>query len=286
MFKLPRFQALFGGVALAVPALSFAFGLGGLVTHGAEVVHQVAAARHLTGVASVHASPALPAATGNFGGCPDLFVNGVTPVLRDAGKLRARALCFDGFAVLHSGLTKTPVYVAEVLNRQRIADARDEVRTDVFFPDARLPGADRATLEDYRGSGFDRGHMAPAGDMTDPRSMAQSFSLANMVPQAPENNRKAWASIEKSTRKYVTRAAGNVYVITGPVFSGQVSSIGPGRVWVPSHLFKLVYDASSNRAWAHWLENTDAARVGPPISYAELVRRTGVEWLPGVRLAD
>ena len=47
--------------------------------------------------------------------------------------------------------------------------------------------------------------------------MAQSFSLANIVPQAPMNNRKAWAGIERATRKYVMRAAGDVFVITGSV---------------------------------------------------------------------
>ncbi len=123
--------------------------------------------------------------------------------------------------------------------------------------------------------------MAPAGDMATPESMAQSFSLANMVPQYPINNRKAWASIEKATRKYVMRAAGDVYVITGPVFDGTPPTIGPDHVWVPQHLFKLVYDPSTNRIWAHWLDNTDDARVGKPISYEELVRRTGIEFLPG-----
>ncbi|MDO9218224.1 MAG: DNA/RNA non-specific endonuclease, partial [Lacisediminimonas sp.] len=148
-----------------------------------------------------------------------------------------------------------------------------------FFQDARLPFADRATLEDYRGSGYDRGHMAPAGDMANAAMMSQSFSLANIVPQAPINNRRAWASIEKATRKYVMRAAGPVFAITGPVYMSGSQSIGPGRVAVPSHLFKLVYDPATKRAWAHWLENSDTAKVAKPISYAELVERTGIKFL-------
>ncbi|MGT2489950.1 DNA/RNA non-specific endonuclease [Cupriavidus basilensis] len=60
--------------------------------------------------------------------------------------------------------------------------------------------------------------------------MAQSFTLANVVPQySRQNNRKAWASIEKATRKYAMRAAGDVYVITGPVFDGNVRTIGSGK---------------------------------------------------------
>ncbi|CAG2160641.1 hypothetical protein LMG26411_07639 [Cupriavidus numazuensis] len=118
-------------------------------------------------------------------------------------------------------------------------------------------------------------------------AMAQSFSLANMVPQAPQNNRKSWAGIEKATRKYVQRARGNVYVITGPVFgSAAPTTIGQDQVWVPQYLFKLVYDSTTHRAWAHWIENSDSARAGQPITYRELVKRTGVEFLPGVPLAE
>ncbi len=69
-----------------------------------------------------------------------------------------------------------------------------------------------------------------------------------MVPQNPINSQKAWANIEKVTRKYVMCAAGDVFVITGPVFDGIPPTIGANRVWVPQHLFKLVYDSSTNRA--------------------------------------
>ena len=92
-----------------------------------------------------------------------------------------RALCYDAFAILYSGESKTAVYVAQKLNRALVLDA-DEKRTDRFFADARLPEAERATLKDYRGSHFDKGHLAPAGQMPTPAAMAQSFSLANMVP--------------------------------------------------------------------------------------------------------
>jgi endonuclease G len=169
------------------------------------------------------------------------------------------------------------------LNKAALLDARENERTNQFFADARLPDDERAELEDYQGSGFDRGHMAPAGDMATDESMAQSFSLANMVPQYPINNRRTWASIEKATRKYVMRAAGDVFVITGPVFDGTPPTIGLDEVWVPQHLFKLIYDPATNRAWAHWLDNNNDARVGKPISYEELVKRTGIQFLPDLK---
>ena len=221
------------------------------------------------------------AADAGFGSCPQFFP-GKPPLVSEESRLAVRELCFDAFAVLYSGVSKTPVFAVERLTRDQLADARDERRTGRFFADARLRSKERATLDDYRGSGFDRGHMAPAADMQTAQAMAQSFSLANMVPQSPENNRGAWAkSVEKATRKYVQRTGGPVYVFTGPVFPIEPQTIGPGHVWVPQYLYKLVYDSKANRAWAHWIENSDHARGAKPISYRELVSRTGIEFLPG-----
>lgn len=220
------------------------------------------------------------AAQDDFKLCREVFANGNPPVIRHQESLQPRALCFSAFAVLHSGKSHTPIYVAERLNSALLQEAKGNQRTNKFFADARLPRAERAELDDYRGSGFDRGHMAPAGDMAGDEAMAQSFSLANMVPQYAINNRKAWAGIEKATRKYVMRASGNVYVITGPVFDGTPPTIGANHVWVPQHLFKLVYDPSTHKSWVNWLDNTDEAKAGKPISYQELVRRTGIEFIP------
>lgn len=230
---------------------------------------------------------ALPAHAG-FDACPRFFVNGAAPKMPSTAPARQRELCFDAFAVLYSGQSKTPVYVVERLSKSQLADAAGEERGNNFYEEARLPSAERARLVDFKARAgdelrFDRGHMAPAADMPTAAAMAQSFSLSNMVPQAPRNNRGPWAkSVEKATRKYVQRAAGDVYVFTGPVFDAPLQTLGPDKVWIPRYLYKLVYDPSANKAWAHWLENTDEARAGRPISYEELVRRTGIEFLKGI----
>jgi endonuclease G len=226
-------------------------------------------------------------AAADFADCPQFFANKKPPIV--APHPMQRALCYDAFAILHSGESKTAVYVAQKLNRASVEDA-DEKRKDKFFADARLRSAERANLSDYKGSGWSRGHMAPAGDMPTVQAMAQSFSLANMVPQAQKHNGGAWAkSVEAATRKYAGRAAGDVYVITGPAYSPSIresEGIGAGQVRVPKYLFKLVYDQDTNRAWAHWHLNDDATRGSRPISYGELVRRTGIEFLPGISPRD
>lgn len=223
----------------------------------------------------------------SFSACRHFFASGIPPAV--APRPTHRALCYDAFAILHSGESKTAVFVAQKLNRSSVLDA-DEERTDKFFADARLPSAERATLPDYVGSGLDKGHLAPAGDMPTAQAMAQSFSLANMVPQALSHNRGTWKySVEIPTRKYAGRASGDVYVITGPVYSpsiDQSASIGAGHVRVPKYLFKLVYDEDQNRAWAHWHLNDNSTRASKLISYGELVKRTGIEFLPGLHLSE
>lgn len=226
------------------------------------------------------ASPSLP----SFQACPQFFAGAASPRVNKSFQIPPRALCYQSFAVLYSGESKTPIFVAEKLNRAQLEDAKDEKRTNRFFADARLRKAERAELEDYKGSGFDRGHMAPAGNMPTAEAMAQSFSLANMVPQAPKNNQRSWKGIEQATRKYVMRAKGDVYVITGPVFEGTPKTIGPGKVWVPKYLYKLVYDETTGRAWAHWIENTNEAKASRPITYEELVRRTNIQFLPRAKV--
>jgi len=213
-----------------------------------------------------------------FENCPQFFVPGYLPKVPSAPGLRE--LCFTAFAILHSGQTKTPVFVVQRLNRDILQRAQKVERSNRFYEEARLPSKERAKLSDYKGSGYSRGHMAPAADMDSPQAMAQSFSLANMVPQDQQNNSGVWARIEQDTRKYIQRAQGDVYVFTGPVFDDNPKVIGAGKVAVPAYLFKLVYDPQAGKAWAYWQGNHKQSKVDTPISYAEFVRRTGLHLLP------
>ena len=191
------------------------------------------------------------------------------------------ALCSDAFAVLYSGLTKTPLLVIEKLNRLRLQQAAGLTRTDQFYVDTRVPPAWRAQLEDYQGSGLDRGHLAAAANQPTPQAMAQSFALSNMVPQDPSHNRKVWAKLEADTRKYVLRAGGNVYVYSGVLHESQPKTVGASAVWIPSHLFKLVYDEAQQRAWAYVLPNKADVQITPPMDYASFVQRTHWALLEG-----
>ena len=88
---------------------------------------------------------------------------------------------------------------------------------------------------------YDRGHMAPNADMPNKAAQFDSFSLANMVPQAPKNNQQVWRELEEATRALVTKQKLDVFVVTGPVFQGKkLKTIGQGVI-VPSAVYKAVY---------------------------------------------
>lgn len=194
--------------------------------------------------------------------------------------MKPLALCSDNFAVLYSQTSKTPLVVVERLNAAQLKDAKGEERTNQFYADPRIPKGARAELSDYRGQhpAVDRGHQSPAADAPNANAMAQSFALSNMVPQDPTNNRKIWSKVEADVRKFAVRAGGDVFVFTGPLFDAGYSTIGDNKVWVPTRLFKLVYDTSSKRAWAYVLPNAET-RVQKPMDYDTFVKSTGLKLL-------
>jgi endonuclease G len=216
--------------------------------------------------------------------CNDHFVDGQAPRITNPKLDKAtEELCFNVFSVLHSGITRTPLWSAEHLQAENLAAAQELSRENSFHSESRLPPNQRAELSDYARSGFDRGHMAPNGDMPDRDSQRDSFSLANIVPQDGENNRNLWAGIEGAVRKMAKRE-GDLYVVTGPAFLGSdLKKVG--NVLVPTHLYKLVYSPRQRAGAAWFVENTPDAKANV-IPIPELERIIGINLLPALSDAD
>jgi endonuclease G len=212
-------------------------------------------------------------------GCTEFYADGVAPVITYQGFQRStRELCNSAFVVMHSGLTQTPLWSAEHLTRQQVSDARKMKRVDSFHEEALIPSNERASLNSYTRSGYDRGHMTPSGDEPDPRSMFESYSLSNMVPQDSDNNRHLHEGIESAVRT-LTLKRGELYVITGPLFLGDHIQHLRGGVVVPTHIFKLIYDPQARLASAY-LENNAPGNDYRVISVAELEQLAGINFLP------
>ena len=113
-------------------------------------------------------------------------------------------------------------------------------RADNFRPDPSAPNC--STLADYRGSGYDRGHLCPAADMKiSQEAISETFYLSNMSPQVSAFNRGAWAKLEALVRSYIQDRSDTLYIVTGPVFLGATKSIGPNKVTVPVFYYKALY---------------------------------------------
>lgn len=197
-------------------------------------------------------------------------------------------LCRKGYLLSHDAAKKTPVWVAEHLTRGKAKGTAK--RSDDFKPDSDLERGKRAELSDYKGSGYDRGHMAPAANMKwDQQAMSESFYLSNMVPQAGIGmNRGIWSELEKKVRKWVLER-GELYVYSGPIYGPEPETIGPNRVAVPGYLFKIVLDPRRKEAIAVIMPNQKLKTEDMPdylVSVREVEKQTGLQFFSTLQMAE
>lgn len=212
--------------------------------------------------------------------CPNVLSVGEPAVRVEAGS--TRLLCYRAYAVLYSDNTRTALWSAERLTAMAVEAARRLPRDSDFYEEDRLPASARARLDDYLRSGFDRGHLSPSADFSDKSAQAESFSLANIVPQNSVSNRRTWSHIETSTRR-LAREHGTIHVVTGPVFSKDAATLN-GRVRVPTFLWKAIYVPGMGAA-AYVVRN-DATPAYSAVSIDELAHFAGVDPFPALARAQ
>ncbi|KXV49935.1 endonuclease [Gluconobacter albidus] len=218
--------------------------------------------------------------------CPRLFAGGVPPaLLSDIQRSGTVLLCNDGYAVLASERTKGPLWSAEDLTEEQIETARQTQRQGHFEADERLPASMQATLYDFRGSGYDRGHLTPSGDEPDLQSQAQSFLLSNVIPQTSELNRGAWEGVESAVRGWADQE-GELFVVTGPGYDPDHTqeTIGPDLLPVPAVTWKAIYDPAGPGTGAYVCLNT-AHPVCKITSVALLTRLVNIDPFPALPAA-
>jgi len=198
----------------------------------------------------------------------------------------------EGYVAAQDARLKIPLWVQYQLGPRDLIGETE--RTDDYRPDYSIPYGARAELSDYRDSGFDRGHLAPAADMIRSESaMSESFLLSNMAPQTGIGfNRHLWAELEAAVRGWVEQR-GTLTIITGPVFAVQDDSvryrvIGDRHVAVPTHFYKIIVDANDQediRALAFLIPNQqltgrDIGEFVTSIDHIE--EQTGLDFLSAV----
>lgn len=218
-------------------------------------------------------------ATAHAGDCSRLFLGGQPPTISAQQPGRQTEICFTAFAVVVSGVARDPIWSAEHLTARYARRAPHTPRAGSFHPEQMLPGEDRAYLRDYD-HGWDRGHMTPAGDIASRQAKDQTFSMANVVPQAPALNRGIWEGIESALRRLAKRD-GELYIVTGPWLRPGDAWTQNGRVQIPGATWKAIYDPSTGRSGA-WICTNSMSPDCRIVSIAELSYLVGVDPFPSL----
>ncbi len=147
----------------------------------------------------------------------------------------------EGYALGYIEKHEQPAWVQYIMTAEEVS-RRAAKRGDDFRPDPEIPTGS-ATPQDYTRSGYDRGHLAPAADMSfSGKTMSESFYMSNMSPQAPQFNRGIWSKLEKQVRHFATKEK-RIVVVTGPILPAEKTiTIGANRVTVPQYYYKVIYD--------------------------------------------
>lgn len=185
------------------------------------------------------------------------------------------------YALSYSEDHEQAEWVVYELTRDRLNKNWVE-RESSFRPDPKVR-TESATPNDYRGSGYDRGHLVPAADMAfNATAMSETFFMSNMSPQISAFNGGIWRELEECTRDWA-RDFQLLYVVTGPVLSRRaIGQIGFSKVTVPPGYFKILLAPDQGRAIAFVLPNevSDRPLMEYAVSIDEVEKLTGFDFFP------
>ena len=155
-----------------------------------------------------------------------------------------------------------------------------EARSNEFLPDP-LVESGSAVTQDYSRSGYDRGHLCPAGDFRHDKELEdETFYMSNMAPQMPDFNRGIWSDLENKVRSWVKKR-GELIIITGPILKNGLPMIGrKNQVAVPEKFYKIIYDPAKEEAIAFLFPNKGSIELVKSftISIDELEIITGIDF--------
>jgi endonuclease G len=188
-----------------------------------------------------------------------------------------------GYSFVYNETYEQAAWVAYELTEKETEKQYD--RTDKFIPDPAV-STGSAIDADYSGSGYDRGHLAPAADMGwSSTTMAESFYFSNMSPQVPGFNRGIWKRLEEQVRSWAIEYD-TIYVVTGPVLKGNMGSIGANKVAIPNYYYKVILDMHSKPHQAIGFVMENASASGDLSQFAVSVdsveRFTGLDFFPSL----
>ena len=149
----------------------------------------------------------------------------------------SQILKYTGHTLSYNNKTRLPNWVAYELTRKEAQG--ENPRKDKFAQDPQANGP-QGDKEDYRNSGWDRGHMAPAGDMKwSTRAMDETYYFTNICPQNHELNTGDWKELEEKCRKWAEKY-GSIHIVCGPIITDNThGKLGENKIVIPDKFFKV-----------------------------------------------
>jgi endonuclease G, mitochondrial len=186
------------------------------------------------------------------------------------------------YTLSYSAKDKQAEWVAYMLTKSDLLNAK-AIRKDNFRPDS-LVTVGSASLADYEGSGYDRGHLVPVGDMKlNFKSMNETFFLSNISPQLPEFNQRIWEKLEEQVRDWA-KEYDTLYIATGGTLKYSDTTIGVNKVTVPKYFYKIIYCNTKNekKAIGFVLPNAIGTKMLSEyaVSIDSVEKMTGIDFLP------
>ena len=169
-------------------------------------------------------------------------------------------------------------WISYKLERQEVLTSRQ--RTNDFRVDHTIE-CTSSTLSDYKGSGYDRGHLSPAADNKETfDAMSESFLMSNISPMLPQFNRNYWLKLEKQVREWAIDRD-EVYVVVGPILSDNLPTIG-NNVSIPKYFYKIVLDPEPLEYVAYLMENTNKSQDfnNCVVTIDSIETLTGIDFFP------
>lgn len=157
------------------------------------------------------------------------------------------------YTLVYSEVHEQAEYVYYKLTPERLKASTK--RTNSFRVDPKVTTGS-ASSSDYTGSGFDRGHLCPAGSMAfNETAMSESFYMSNISPQYPSFNRGAWRQLENQVREWAPEDS-VLHIVTGIIFTDSLGVIGKNKVTIPRYYYKIIYSPKYKIVKSYILTNT------------------------------
>lgn len=185
----------------------------------------------------------------------------------------------EGYSLSYSERHEQAEWVAYELKKSHLARSQFE---RPYFEIDKAVKTGAADWRNYKNSGYDRGHLCPAGDKNYSKAAHdETFLTSNISPQDRAFNAGIWNALEQRIRRWASKYDG-VYVVTGGILKGNLKTIGTEKVAVPNQFYKIVYDFDNEKMIAFLMPNKDSKEPlhSFVVSVDSIESLTGIDFFP------